>query len=448
MKKQTLLCLALTVCVAVAAVVGFAVYKIFEKSIKNDYKTGLNSDVVFECAPEEITGFSVKNEKEEYTLEKNEEWQIAGLEEKRLEKKAVEDTVLLLSSVKGNKLDVMSFDGQEINFDKKLTVYSAKQSESFCFAEDNKKFYLKNSKGNIFEVSQVFYSIGERSVNFYRSKSFAQIEMFNSSNFVSFEYNPGTFNGFYDRVVIRLKNEKENQMFNENSEYIMESPFYKSVDTGAFDAFVLAKLSAFKAEDFVAEAPKDLEKFGLDEKQRGELCLKTDKGEFTLFIGTHTSDSKPGEVYAMFLGDTSVFTVLLTNAGFAFTDPVDYIEKSLCDYNLDYLSKAEVDFGEKRCVFENRGEKYYINQKPLSDKAFLELKEKLAMLSASNEADGKYETPYAEIKVTVGFGKTLEYKIYKTENRKYIVCEKDGICRYLEEEGLNEFLSCLKKLGV
>lgn len=444
MKKQTPVYYILAVCVAV--VLGVVVYKLAAEKKNSTPKTGLNSDVIFECVPRDIMGFSVENEKEQYKITKTEEWQIEGLEDKMLDAKAVKDTVLLLSSVKGNKLQSLE---DSPSFDKKAVIFTDNEKngeESFFLGESDKKYYLKNSKGDVYEISQVFYSVAERSLDFYREKNLSQIKMFNESNFLSLEYKPGAFNSFKQNVVIGLKNEKEKKLFGEKSQYIMKTPFYKPVNTGSFDTKVIAKLSALKAEKFVTDKAEDLSDYGLDKKSRGEFYLKTDKGEFTLYIGTHSHEEELGEVYAMFEGETTVFTVLSTNVGFAFTDPFEYIEKNLFEFDFDYLNKAEIKYGEEKFVFENKQKKYYLNKKPISDSGFFEFEKELEKVLLNSETKNKQGSKILDIKVVLKENGVREYEIYKTENNKYILCENDFIC-YLEEKSVDDFISYLKELG-
>lgn len=443
MKKRTTDYIISAVCVLLAAVCCVVVYAACAAKKNSAEKQGLNSDVIFECSLGDISGFSAKNGGGEYSLKKNgEEWQLEGAEDKKLEEKAVEETLLLLSSIKGNKIKA---DENKADFDKELKIFLSGGEEKFYLGEEKKGFYLKKTNGDIFEISQVVYSIAERDCDFYRDKTLSCIEMFNNSNFISFNYKPGAFCAFKETVNIRLKNEKEVQILNGNSEYMMDSPYLRSVTTGAFDSMVLAKISVIKAEHFITDNAEDLTQYGLEEGRRGEVTVETDKGSFRLYIGTGVSNFKDASTYVMLADTKTVFTVLSTNVAFAFTEPFDYTDPALCTYNLDYLQNAEINYNGAMFRFKNDKKKFYLNENPISDKAYSEFKDELEKVSISGETETAGGKELFDIKVTARYGETAEYKIYETDNKKYTVSE-NGLNYYLDEKSVEDFLSYLKKV--
>lgn len=442
MKKQRLFLFVLSAVVIIFAVCSVAVYQTGEK--KNDKKTGLGNDVIFECSPKKITGIYVKSE-EEYKLVKSEdEWFIEGLEEKEVEEKAIEETIMLLSSIKGNKAPK---NEQTADFDKELMIFSKNTEQKFFFGEENKKFYLKNQAGDVYEISQALYSVCERDLNFYRDKTLECIEDFRDGEFISYSFEKGEFSDFGDAFKVRVKNEKEVQVYNGSSKYMMEKPYLKSVNSETFESTVISKLSAVSAERFIEDDPENLALYGLNVQKRGEVTVKHSGGEFTLYIGAHAKDTKADETYVMVKGENSVFTVLSANVAFVYADPFELLEKPLFTYNLKYLKSAKITYKDKVYFVENNKNKYYLNEKPISDDAFSEFKEQTEKLSKTFETSKEEGKKILDIKLVARFNEKCEYEIYQTENNKFIVCE-DDLSYYLDEKSVEGFIGYLKGLDI
>lgn len=436
MKKQTALKIVCTVIMLLVVVCGFLVYNLIAG------KKSAGGDVIFKCIPSAIDKISVKNSSGEYSFIKTESWTIEELKDKELVEDSIISSVNSLSLVRGDKVRDKNINPEYCS---EIVVSTGENEFLFTLLKDNDKFYIKTN-GKIYEVSQIWHTIAERDMNYYRDNRLNDIKSLTEggeNRFVSYNYKPSEKQAPLREITVRVKNSGEVPYFSTKSPYMLEKPYLRSVDKDIFESKVLANIPNIRIDKFIEEDAEDFSMYGLDEKSRGELTVFYDDKTFKLYIG---DNAESGRVYAATDKGSAVFTIMKDWIEFINSESFEFIEKELYTYNFDYINGADIKINGKNIMLRTSQNKFYIDNNPISDETYKNFKNEISKLKISAISSGVSGEKILDMVIYGRDFRQSVYRVYKTEDKRFIVSENNKFFYYVDAVQIQEFLNYIEEL--
>ena len=440
MKKQTARLIVITVVsVLLVSVCCLGVYMYFDS---RNSATG-ESEVIFQFSPESVESVRILNGNYGYELEKDDGlWKIEDNEEKKLVQQSVNEAINVFSLVKGTEIKMQG----EPLFTIRVEIDRTFGETVFELAKDNESYYLKNKRGKIYVVSQVLYSVAERKADFYRDKTVTKIKSFGEegeNRFKSYNFKYRDGDGKIIETNVRLKNSAEVSKYEKSSQYMLSSPYLRTVDATSFESKVLSKIPGIKVENFISEENADLELYGLDKNTRGTLTVRYDNSSFVLYVGKVAENLS--EVYCMLPDSKEIFTIKSSNLYFLGYTAFEFVCKSIFPYNPDYIKGVRINSGELTFNVRFAGNNYFIDERPVSKETVESFFEELKKLEVSSVENDVYKgKEFMNITVLGNDGASIIYKILKTEGEKILVSEDEKIFMKVVSNELESFIESLK----
>jgi len=143
-------------------------------------------------------------------------------------------------------------------------------------------------------------------------------------------------------------------------------PIAAKVDDGEVSG-ITSNLSSAEVQSVVDEAPKDLQRYGLD-KPRVEVAFKTagDKDYRRLRVGTKTPTG--GDLYAQRTGDKRVFLIPSYVENTFDRKPFDFRDKKILAFDRDKVDRLEIAHGDVKLELAKAGQDWNITA-PLQTRA-------------------------------------------------------------------------------
>lgn len=270
-------------------------------------------------------------------------------------------------------------------------------------------YYMTSDGGGVYLVASAYAKYYLLSVNDYRDKSIAYIDM---SALERLEiYKDG------DTVVSIRKNDGAERSELMDTSLIMEYP-YKELVSASRLLDALGESIAVTAEKF---ADGTDEQYGIG---KYTVKISASGASYTILFG---NEDGSGNVYAKYAESGDVFTVKpeLYNAVSGF-EPFDYIYKFAHIFLIDDAAEVSFEAGGEKYILSCKDGVYFINSEEVSYETYKNAYSSIIGVMITSEADaskcGK-RIGGAVFKLKDGTEKTIEY--FEYDERNYAV-KRDG----------------------
>jgi hypothetical protein len=215
-------------------------------------------------------------------------------------------------------------------------------------------------------------------------------------------------------------------------------PFPRGVDTEKQDPLLKAP-QAIAIESFVADAPRDLARYGLA-RPWGEALVRDKANAITFLFGAQKNDT---ETYFMIKGQPTVYSVTTSTLSFMGTKPFDVVDKFIFIPNIDDVDRIDITAAGTKHVLaisrttkkaEKAGEEdkveaaYSMDGKPAVEEYFKKFYQSVIGLQADGEVRRQVpDVPDVSVTFTMNKGPskkvTLDYAPY---DRDFYAIFMDG----------------------
>lgn len=377
-----------------------------------------------------IDEYSISTSDYSYKLVKNDgEWKVKDKDYIKLDSVAVSNIINAVSVLNAEdvieKPEEMKVYGLENPSTAEINVcadgknYNIKVGNK---APTNDRYYV--IFGDELRVYTLYNATCEaflQSLNDIRIKTLHNISeegLKSQDEFVSFELiKPGK-----PSISIRRKTAEETEKDIAANAYIMDSPYYKNVNTDTFEQYVFEKIPLLKIESYIADMPSDLAEYGLDEQNKTALKLQTVNELLSIEIGK----SENGLYYAKFPDENSVFTLDANNLTVLTLETYKLLDPNIYIAYIGDVETVEFKDGNEVTVFRiedlgNNSYKYYANNKEVEEDKFKAIYQEIIALSFTAPTNGSYGSS-ADYEYSFKFrdGREDNVKFISESERNYV----------------------------
>jgi hypothetical protein len=424
MKRSTL------ILVSLAAVVAVAVYFFEIKPGKPRDQTPDTTKPAFAFARDDIASISITRGGETVTVEqKDGKWTITQPITAQANQSAIDSLVSSLTSAKIERTltpspdEIKSFglETPAVTIDIRLKSGNTEQIRLGSKDFSGLSAYAQTGGPEVALVPASVLADSDKSLDELRDKSVLGVSQF-------------------DIKSISLTNEHgQVSLVKDGGEWSLKKPFEAGVEDSEMNSF-LRELASAEAEEFVAEKPDDLGKYGLDKPTISLTAQLNDGSEKTLAVG-----SKDDNHYAKASTRPEIVKISSSLYDKLNLNPSELRNKEIFKLDKDNLSKVEIKNANTKLVAEKSGEKWVIKE-PADKKdkdapefrviSPFETKADEILASPPSDVRARLAKPAVEARLSYKGGKVVELKMSKA----------DGDHAYVAVKGRSEVFKVKKQM--